>query len=114
VKTSQVHAFFADTKRLWVDLMFLAVELPKPHHIHSGIQNFVTRPPHTLTDALCREIEKYDQICDLMEAQLVKTTLLFYCLTEVNLYISRAPSLCFNETSTEREPRSRRKERRRL
>jgi len=51
VKTSQVHAFFADTKRL-------------------GINNFVTRPPHTLTDALCREIEKYDQICDLMEAQL--------------------------------------------
>lgn len=51
VKTSQVHAFFADTKRL-------------------GIHNFVTCPPHTLTDALCREIEKYDQICDLMEAQL--------------------------------------------
>ncbi|KAH9964542.1 hypothetical protein BC827DRAFT_1265814 [Russula dissimulans] len=51
VKTSQVHAFFADTKRL-------------------GINNFVTRPPHTLTDALCREIESYDQICDLMEAQL--------------------------------------------
>ncbi|KAI0296691.1 hypothetical protein BC826DRAFT_1103791 [Russula brevipes] len=51
VKTSQVHTFFADTKRL-------------------GINHFVTRPPHTLTDALCREIEKYDQICDLMEAQL--------------------------------------------
>ncbi|KAI0005395.1 hypothetical protein BJV74DRAFT_804080 [Russula compacta] len=51
VKTSQVHAFFADTKRL-------------------GINNVVTRPPHTLTDALCREIEKYDQICDLIEAQL--------------------------------------------
>ncbi|KAI9512282.1 hypothetical protein F5148DRAFT_973778 [Russula earlei] len=51
VKTSQVHAFFADTKRL-------------------GINNFVARPPHTLTDALCREIEKFDQICDLMEAQL--------------------------------------------
>lgn len=40
---------------------------------HSEINNYATRPPHALTDALCREIEKYDQICDLMEAQLVRT-----------------------------------------
>jgi hypothetical protein len=60
--------------------MPLAVEHPKPHHVHSGIHNFVTRPPHTLTDALCREIEKYDQICDLMEAQLVNTPTLSIAL----------------------------------
>lgn len=113
MKTSQVHAFFADTKRLYVDPMFLGVEQSKPHHIHSGIHNFVTRPPHTLTDALSREIEKYDQICDLMEAQLVKTTRSFFCPTEINLSSSHAPSLCFNETSTEPEHGSRQRERRR-
>ncbi|KAI0307501.1 hypothetical protein B0F90DRAFT_1619626, partial [Multifurca ochricompacta] len=51
VKTSQIHAFFADTSRL-------------------GINNYAARPPHSLTDALGREAEKYDQICDVMEAQL--------------------------------------------
>lgn len=51
VKTSQIHAFFADTKRL-------------------GINNYATRPPHSLTDALGREIEKYDQLCDTVEAHL--------------------------------------------
>ncbi|KAI0271614.1 hypothetical protein BC834DRAFT_860445 [Gloeopeniophorella convolvens] len=53
VKSSQIHAFFADTQRL-------------------GVANYVTRPPHSLTDALGREIEKYDQICDLLDAQLVR------------------------------------------
>lgn len=93
--------------------MPLAVGHPKPYHVHSGIHNFITRPPHTLTDALCREIEKYDQICDLMEAQLVNTTLPFYCTAEINLYYSHAPFLYFNEISTERKPRNRRKGRRR-
>ncbi|KAH9075732.1 hypothetical protein EDB83DRAFT_2515430 [Lactarius deliciosus] len=51
VKTNQIHAFFADTRRL-------------------GISNYVTRPPHSLTDALGREIEKYDQLCDTVEAHL--------------------------------------------
>jgi len=51
VKTNQIHAFFADTKRL-------------------GISNYATRPPHSLTDALGREIEKYDQLCDTVEAHL--------------------------------------------
>ncbi|KAF8272355.1 hypothetical protein EI94DRAFT_1796251 [Lactarius quietus] len=51
VKTNQIHAFFADTKRL-------------------GINNFATRPPHSLTDALGREIERYDQLCDTVEAHL--------------------------------------------
>ena len=50
-----------------------------PHDAPSGVNNVITRPPHTLTDALCREIEKYDQICDLIEAQLVETTLPFLC-----------------------------------
>jgi hypothetical protein len=60
--------------------MPLVFEHPNSHHVHSGIQNFVTRPPHTLTDALCREIEKYDQICDLMEAQLVNKLFLSIAL----------------------------------
>ncbi|KAH9046441.1 hypothetical protein EDB84DRAFT_1466515 [Lactarius hengduanensis] len=51
VKTNQIHAFFADTRRL-------------------GINNYATRPPHSLTDALGREIEKYDQLCDTVEAHL--------------------------------------------
>lgn len=51
VKTNQIHAFFADTRRL-------------------GISNYATRPPHSLTDALGREIEKYDQLCDTVEAHL--------------------------------------------
>ncbi|KAI0252689.1 hypothetical protein BJV78DRAFT_1281539 [Lactifluus subvellereus] len=51
VKTSQVHAFFADVWRL-------------------GINTYVPRPPHALTDSLSCEIEKYDQICDMLEAQL--------------------------------------------
>ena len=37
----------------------------------SGISNYATRPPHSLTDALGREIEKYDQLCDTVEAHLV-------------------------------------------
>ncbi|KAH9060792.1 hypothetical protein EDB87DRAFT_1576715 [Lactarius vividus] len=51
VKTNQIHAFFADTRRL-------------------GINDYATRPPHSLTDALGREIEKYDQLCDTVEAHL--------------------------------------------
>ncbi|KAI9460176.1 hypothetical protein BJY52DRAFT_1118227, partial [Lactarius psammicola] len=51
VKTNQIHAFFADTRRL-------------------GINNYATRPPRSLTDALGREIEKYDQLCDTVEAHL--------------------------------------------
>lgn len=51
VKTNQIHAFFADTRRL-------------------GISSYATRPPHSLTDALGREIEKYDQLCDTVEAHL--------------------------------------------
>ncbi|KAI9445524.1 hypothetical protein H4582DRAFT_1805408 [Lactarius indigo] len=51
VKTNQIHAFFADTRRL-------------------GINNYATHPPHSLTDALGREIEKYDQLCDTVEAHL--------------------------------------------
>jgi hypothetical protein len=39
----------------------------------SGINNYATRPPHSLTDALGREIEKYDQLCDTVEAHLVST-----------------------------------------
>lgn len=39
----------------------------------SGINNYATRPPHSLTDALGREIERYDQLCDTVEAHLVST-----------------------------------------
>jgi hypothetical protein len=41
--------------------------------LRSGISSYATRPPHSLTDALGREIEKYDQLCDTVEAHLVST-----------------------------------------
>src|SRR6266403_2559750 len=82
--------------------MSLAFEPPKPDHVHSGIHNFVTRPPHTLTDALCREIEKYDQICDLMEAQLVNTPSLSITLQTLT-YISVTRHFCASTRSRPRE-----------
>ncbi len=57
--------------------MFHAVVKLKSLHFRSGINDYATRPPHSLTDALGREIEKYDQLCDTVEAHLVSTAHLF-------------------------------------
>ena len=53
--------------------MFHAVKKLKYMRFRSGINNYATRPPRSLTDALGREIEKYDQLCDTVEAHLVST-----------------------------------------
>ncbi len=53
--------------------MFHAFQKLKFVSFRSGINNYATHPPHSLTDALGREIEKYDRLCDTMEAQLVST-----------------------------------------
>ncbi|PCH33210.1 hypothetical protein WOLCODRAFT_159913 [Wolfiporia cocos MD-104 SS10] len=51
VKTGQVYRFHADARRL-------------------GISKHAPHPPRTLTASLGREVEKYDQLCDAMEAHL--------------------------------------------
>ncbi|KAF7367376.1 hypothetical protein MSAN_00800100 [Mycena sanguinolenta] len=51
VKTGQLYAFYADTRKL-------------------GIQQYAPAPPQSLTAALGREVEKYDQLCDSIESQL--------------------------------------------
>ncbi|KAJ7480115.1 hypothetical protein B0H11DRAFT_1668568, partial [Mycena galericulata] len=51
VKTGQLYGFYADTRKL-------------------GIQNYAPAPPQSLTAALGREVEKYDQLCDSIESQL--------------------------------------------
>ncbi|KAF9015410.1 hypothetical protein BDQ17DRAFT_1341022 [Cyathus striatus] len=53
VKVGQVYSFYADTRRL-------------------GIQNQAFKPPQSVTAALGREIEKYDQLCDSIESQLLR------------------------------------------
>ncbi|KAJ7630438.1 hypothetical protein FB45DRAFT_866921 [Roridomyces roridus] len=53
VKTGQIYAFYADTRKL-------------------GIQNYAPAPPQSLTAALGREVEKYDQLCDSIESQLLR------------------------------------------
>ncbi|KAJ7806117.1 hypothetical protein B0H14DRAFT_3091417 [Mycena olivaceomarginata] len=53
VKTGQLYAFYADTRKL-------------------GIQNYAPAPPQSLTSALGRELEKYDQLCDSIESQLLR------------------------------------------
>ncbi|KAJ6573983.1 hypothetical protein DFH09DRAFT_1456578 [Mycena vulgaris] len=54
VKTGQLYGFYADTRKL-------------------GIQNYAPSPPSSLTAALGREVEKYDQLCDSIESQLAST-----------------------------------------
>ncbi|KAI0325631.1 hypothetical protein GY45DRAFT_1311837 [Cubamyces sp. BRFM 1775] len=53
VKTAQVYGFYADVKRL-------------------GIQKYAPHPPRSLTSALGREVQKYDQLCDAMESHLLR------------------------------------------
>ncbi|KIM84681.1 hypothetical protein PILCRDRAFT_818279 [Piloderma croceum F 1598] len=53
VKTGQVYAFYADTRRL-------------------GIQKYAPYPPPELTASLGREVEKFDQLFDAVEAQLLR------------------------------------------
>ncbi|KAG6331603.1 hypothetical protein ID866_7485 [Astraeus odoratus] len=52
VKTGQIYAFHADTRRL-------------------GIRKYAPYPPRNLTASLGRELEKYDQLCDAIETQLL-------------------------------------------
>ncbi|KAL0945672.1 hypothetical protein HGRIS_014823 [Hohenbuehelia grisea] len=37
-----------------------------------GIRQYAPHPPHSLTSSLGREVEKYDQLCDAMEAHLLR------------------------------------------
>jgi hypothetical protein len=41
------------------------------HNNASGIQKHAPTPPLSLTNALGREVEKYDQLCDAIESRLV-------------------------------------------
>ncbi|KAI0035238.1 hypothetical protein K488DRAFT_23717, partial [Vararia minispora EC-137] len=52
VKTGEIYAFYSDTRRL-------------------GINTWTPRPPESLTVALSKELDKYDQLCDIMESQLL-------------------------------------------
>ncbi|TFK40916.1 hypothetical protein BDQ12DRAFT_720652 [Crucibulum laeve] len=54
VKTGQVYNFYADTHRL-------------------GVQMHAPYPPRALTTSLGRETEKYDQLCDSIESQLLRS-----------------------------------------
>lgn len=38
-----------------------------------GITKYASSPPRSLTASLGREIEKYDQLCDSLEAHLART-----------------------------------------
>ena len=38
-----------------------------------GIHKYAPHPPRTLTASLGRELERYDQVCDAIESQLVST-----------------------------------------
>lgn len=45
-----------------------------PYHTNKrprDIEKHITNPPRSLTTALGRDIEIYDQLCDSIEAQLV-------------------------------------------
>ncbi|KAF8167374.1 hypothetical protein B0H34DRAFT_14241 [Crassisporium funariophilum] len=53
IRTGQIYGFHADTHKL-------------------GIQNYAPSPPQSLTAALGRDIEIYDQLCDSIEAQLFR------------------------------------------
>ncbi|KAG9223230.1 hypothetical protein PLEOSDRAFT_1111261 [Pleurotus ostreatus PC15] len=53
VKTAQIYKFYADTHKL-------------------GVQQYTPGPPSSLTASLGREIEKYDQLCDAIETQLLR------------------------------------------
>ncbi|KAF9456803.1 hypothetical protein BDZ94DRAFT_315042 [Collybia nuda] len=53
IKTGQIYGFYADTRKL-------------------GIEKHAPNPPRSLTASLGREVEKYDQLCDSVEAHLVR------------------------------------------
>ncbi|KAJ7293866.1 hypothetical protein C8J57DRAFT_1270233 [Mycena rebaudengoi] len=53
VKTGQLYGFYADARKL-------------------GVQSYAPSPPQSLTAALGREVEKYDQLCDSIESQLLR------------------------------------------
>ncbi|KIM47973.1 hypothetical protein M413DRAFT_439667 [Hebeloma cylindrosporum] len=53
IRTGQIYSFYADVHRL-------------------NIEKHVSNAPRALTAALGRDIEKYDQLCDSIEAQLLR------------------------------------------
>ncbi|KAF8167865.1 hypothetical protein B0H34DRAFT_34400 [Crassisporium funariophilum] len=53
IRTGQIYGFYADTHKL-------------------GIEKYAPSPPRSLTAALGRDIEKYDQLCDSIEAHLLR------------------------------------------
>ena len=74
IKTGQVYSFYADTGRLCVNsLTSHVVEFFTP--FLRGIEKHAPRPPQSLTVALGRDIERYDQLCDAIEAHLASPSL---------------------------------------
>ncbi|KAF9454950.1 hypothetical protein P691DRAFT_780306 [Macrolepiota fuliginosa MF-IS2] len=53
LKTGQVYAFYGDTRRL-------------------GIAKYANSPPRALASSLGRDLEKYDQLCDTIESNLLR------------------------------------------
>ncbi|KAG1749612.1 uncharacterized protein EDB91DRAFT_1108707 [Suillus paluster] len=53
VRTAQIYSFHADSRRL-------------------GINRYAPYPPRSLTDSLGREVEKFDQLYDVMESRLLR------------------------------------------
>ncbi|KAH7916488.1 hypothetical protein BJ138DRAFT_995906 [Hygrophoropsis aurantiaca] len=53
IKTGQIYGFHADSRRL-------------------GLHKYTPYPPRSLTAALGREVEKYDQLCDAVEFQVLR------------------------------------------
>ncbi|KDR85234.1 hypothetical protein GALMADRAFT_233971 [Galerina marginata CBS 339.88] len=53
IKTGQIYSFYAEARKL-------------------DIEKHVPNPPRSLTAALGRDIEKYDQLCDSIEAHLLR------------------------------------------
>ncbi|KAJ3517633.1 hypothetical protein NLJ89_g382 [Agrocybe chaxingu] len=51
VKAGQIYGFYADARRL-------------------GVEKHISNPPRSLTAGLGRDIERYDQLCDSIEAHL--------------------------------------------
>lgn len=70
MKTGQVYQFYADLHKLYVLFNHLQ---PHTYHVYafpSKMDKVGVHPPRSLTSALGREVEKYDQLCDAMETHI--------------------------------------------
>ncbi|CAA7271427.1 unnamed protein product [Cyclocybe aegerita] len=59
VKAGQIYGFYADARRL-------------------GVEKHISNPPRSLTAGLGRDIERYDQLCDTIEAHLASHNILLH------------------------------------